>query len=236
MNKLQKRLVSESHLNNSEWPEAIPEHMVCKTEQDLHTRALIISEWVGNKGPVLDFGCQDEKLSDILNSQSIPTTPYKLESDWSKIKNQTFMTVVLHDVIDHILEDRVKVLKKIKTILEPEGTIKVRCHPWCSRHGGHQFSTNNKAFAHLVYPEKWPTEKIIDPIKNYENIFKFSGLKIVEKICYRFPIEDWILRNFGRSLLRYWPENMWKNQDCPAVLPYLELEYIDYDLVKQENK
>src|SRR3954468_16799406 len=100
-----KRLVSEHCLNNSQWPEAVPEYMVCRKDHDFNARAIIISEWAGYEGPILDYGCSNKKVVEILNSQSIPSVGYGLGDLWSEIQNQQFKTAILHDVLDHIVED-----------------------------------------------------------------------------------------------------------------------------------
>ncbi len=223
--KIGKKYISEGLLKDPNWPEAVPDRLVCRDPFSLRARDLMISEWAGNKGPVLDFGCGTSKASEILSSQGIESSAFDVGDTWVE---KIFRTVILHDVIDHIFDDRVKVLQRIKGVLDVDGTIKVRCHPWCSRHGGHQ--NENKAYAHLVYPERWATEKNLDPVAGYENLFKFSGLKIKDKVVYRRPIENWVLNNFGVKIFSHWPESMWRNYDCPVPLSYLEIEYIDYQL------
>jgi cyclopropane fatty-acyl-phospholipid synthase-like methyltransferase len=126
--------------------------------------------------------------------------------------------IILYDVIDHLqgenskllsrkvsrkegsgfsskdfeINDDIKteesILSKIKSLINEDGKIYMRCHPWCSRHGGHLYRQINKAFVHLVFTEEelnsmgYKIEetnlKIIFPIIEYEKMILESGLKI----------------------------------------------------------
>ncbi len=207
------------------WPQAVPNYLVCRTEHDLKARALSISEWAGYKDPFLDFGCGDGKVVEILKNQGFDAIGYEKNQSWI---SGTFNTVLLHDVMDH-LDNPIVELAKIRNVLSNCGEVKIRCHPWCSRHGGHQILQYNKAFAHLIYPDKWKTNKIENPILNYENMFSFVGFKIKQKNVYTRKVEDWILNNFGNKILSYWNEE-WNPNKTPCCLPFLEIEYIDYTL------
>lgn len=99
----------------------------------------------------------------------------------------------LYDVLDHVA-DPVAVLK------EKEGEIRIRFHPWTSRHGGH--AKINKAFVHLVVPpvemSKYgvlPFNKKISDISVYEKWVREAGFVIANRIVVREKVEEWIVQN-----------------------------------------
>lgn len=102
-------------------------------------------------------------------------------------KHGLYDTIFIYDVLDHIVGSVNDVLLDIKKVLAPKGTVHIRTHPWCSRHGTHMYRTINKAYIHLVfskeeledlgYKEQMPTCEIIHPLDTYKDWFKKAGFQ-----------------------------------------------------------
>lgn len=92
----------------------------------------------------------------------------------------------MYDVIDHIVKgSQIEVLERAVKLLKPKGTLYIRCHPWTSRHGVHQYTKLNKAYIQFFLPpdilKKYCAEetvKILRPKRHYHKLFKGAGLKI----------------------------------------------------------
>lgn len=200
-------------LKSNEWYEADNPMMICGSdESDKKSRAsaifsLFVESRIGDNSKVLDYGCgeghfvmrcaEETKVTsvvgyDIVNQQwdrfdtiekVVFTTDPKTVSDIGP-----YNVIVLYDVIDHVVDRHpLEVLKHVKSLLDKDGMIIMRCHPWSGRHGTHLWKLN-KAYAHLVFTEEelaemghvgLPTYKVMHPRKVYLEWIENAGFKII---------------------------------------------------------
>lgn len=224
-------------INDPKWPVAICETLICdkNSETDKTERAEGIASSLLTELPkrVLDFGCGEGHLALKLKENSfirgydirstnneIWKNPDLLTTDFSKIMAaDTFDTVIFYDVLDHIEnETPSEALNKAASVLAPNGKIIIRCHPWCSRHGGHLYNNINKAFIHLVLTSEelemlkipiMENQKVLFPLRTYREWIEKAGLKIKSEYIDRQSVEGYftenevvknrILNSFGRS-------------------------------------
>jgi hypothetical protein len=97
--------------------------------------------------------------------------------------------ILMYDVLDHAnVQNASELLRTLANVKSPGGKIYVRCHPWCSRHGGHLYYQINKAFVHVVFNEAELkhmgynpqfVREILHPRAVYTQWFKAAGLEVV---------------------------------------------------------
>lgn len=134
-----------------------------------------------------------------------------------------------YDILDHV-QDPTALLK------EAEGEIRIRCHPWTARHGGH--AKINKAFAHLVIPPvdmcefgPLPFNKKISDISVYEKWIRESGLTLVGRNVIREKVEPWILENL--PLIRYGEKLSNGLHGAEAIL---QVSYVDLFAYRKNDR
>jgi len=254
-------------LRQDRWPFAIdpayladPNSDADKLSRAQNIFSIILPPHMQNK-KFLDFGCGEGHVVKVVSengatavgydivdqSWSKLTGSFLLTTDWSEITNRgPYDVVLIYDVLDHIADrDWVEELKKVVSVLAPNGVIFVRCHPWCSRHGTHLYHQINKAFVHIIFSEEeltemnlkgLPTRKIIHPLDTYEALFKNAGLKMnAEPWVTREPVENF----FEQPMTRERVVGNWKSSPQPPlasgeVFPIFQMEqqFIDYVLVR----
>lgn len=250
-------------LESSDWPEAVFEVQIAddNLEKDKEERAEGISDILlpilDNK-KFLDFGCGEGHVAkynskfaslsvgyDIKNTKS----PFVWEelndhmlltTDFKKVEEQgPYDAILIYDVLDHVENETMEqVLDKAKSVLTPEGTIYLRCHPWSGRHGGHAYKKLNKAFVHLVFTEEElsklgivveSNQKVTFPIKTYDTAIANVGLlkqseaeldtQEVEDFFEQNPlVKSRILKSFG---LEEWSAGSPKFQMSQCFLDYV---------------
>lgn len=243
-------------IKSEAWPKAVELDEVVQTEQDKVERAeniidLFIEHSVENL-KFLDFGCGDGMVSKtILNQNPLLSVGYDIQQaknslvPWEHLDNKLLLTnnfdavsqngpyniILLHDVLDHCLNP-IDELKKIKTILAPNGKIIVRCHPWCGRHGGHLYHTYNKAFAHLFLKDEelkdiLPldasyNQKVLFPMRTYTKWFSEANLKYKHLNTDKDLVEKFFLnREIKQHLL-----GLWNQVDFPHA--QMEHSFVDF--------
>lgn len=202
-------------LYSDKWPDAVNKNLICdpnsqedKIERGRGIVELMIEENL-NGLKVLDFGCgegqcafvstdYDTNLSvgyDIKtnsNWENYSKQNLLMTTDWSQVQaNGPYDIIILFDVLDHCVEDNpTELLKKVNSVLSPNGKVYMRCHPWMSRHATHLYHDINKAYIHLVFNDEEIKElipksdfseeciKINTPIATYNNHINKSGLKV----------------------------------------------------------
>lgn len=214
-------------LNSDEWPEAVNSNMICdfNSEEDKIDRGMgIIEIMIGdnlNNMKFLDYGCGEGYVA--LQANAKLSVGYDIRQtgnkEWENKINSTLLTtnfdrvkengpydvVLLYDVLDHIEnENPIDVLKKVKELLAPNGLVYIRCHPWCSRSGGHLYDKINKAYVHLIFTKielnemgytLTPNNKTLYPIKTYVDWFNAAGLKLISDIADTHPSEPFFKEN-----------------------------------------
>lgn len=197
-------------LFSDKWPNAVFQAQIAddNSEKDKEERAegiadIILPPYGGKK--FLDFGCGEghvvkhvAKEASLAVGYDIETpsksqlvwdgeSEYLLTTDMNKVRDKgPYDLILLYDVFDHVRnETPVEVLSKAKSLLADEGKIYMRCHPWCSRHGGHAYRQVNKAFVHLVFSkeelrtlgvELEENQKVYFPLGTYTKAINEAGL------------------------------------------------------------
>lgn len=237
-------------IGGSEWPQAIPEERICLTSGKHIERAngilnIFVSEYLKDK-KFLDFGCgEGHVVAAAKKNEASLAIGYDIKNqwedasnltpDWTEIqKNAPYDVILLHDVLDHIeMYDPIEALKKVKSVMSPDGHIYVRNHPWSSRHGGHLYLRKNLAFLHLVFDSVELTRiggleaeyniKVHTPLETYRYWFEQADLKIDSEIATKTPVEDFFKKTavvYGR-LAKHWGEG----QD---PFGHMEIDFVEY--------
>ena len=236
--------------SQEEWVVAVPTEFVADdtSESDKEERALSILEQFADfklgKMKCLDFGCGEGHVSKQLVKNGvglsvgydIKTTPELddkliITTDFNQvIDNGPYDFVLLYDVLDHVEnETPIDILHKLKSVIKSNTIIKIRCHPWIARHGGHQYKTFNKAFAHLILTEEELPQlihciKINNPLRTYREWFNSTGFSIKTETTHKEPIESF----FKLGLIK---KRIMHNQDMRYdELENLQYSFIDYEL------
>jgi len=200
----------KSLLGSEDWPESVPEFQITdeSSESDKDSRAETIADLFVQISPgkkFLDFGCGEGHVAKHVSKSNfavgydispskIQSSPWNIKSDSLALtsdfgvvrSNGPYDEILIYDVLDHA-DNPVEVLKMAKSVLAENGFIRVRCHPWCSRHGGHLYRKINKAFVHLVFSEtelsemgidsdKTIAKKVIYPMATYEEYISQANL------------------------------------------------------------
>jgi 2-polyprenyl-3-methyl-5-hydroxy-6-metoxy-1,4-benzoquinol methylase len=256
--------------NDAEWPLAVhPSLLVDETYEDQMTRARNIVEMIIEQDifglSFLDFGCGEGHLAlhvtdkgarkaigfDVKEGISWSKFPHKdnlvLTVDWKKvIDNAPYDCILLYDVLDHIMDQDPKdVLIELSKLLNKDGFMVVRCHPWISKHGSHLYNQINKAFIHLIFNEEklkeqgykvTPTRQIVHPMFTYKNWFSKAKLNIVKEDPIKEPVEDFFIKNdlIRAMIQRHFDDSPFDdyrdgNGDLSRVLSF---QFVDFILTR----
>jgi 2-polyprenyl-3-methyl-5-hydroxy-6-metoxy-1,4-benzoquinol methylase len=229
-------------LNNSNWPSAVDDALIANTAADKDDRAagivfLFLNDDVNGK-KILDFGCGDGNVSKITSDKgAIMSVGYDIQKSdvWDSYVNAPnlllttdflqvtaagpYDIIILYDVIDHT-DDPIALLNQIKSVLLPNGVVQVRCHPWCSRHGGHTYRSMNKAFSHMFMSSdsviklsggNAPIQKVIHPKMTYQDWFRKAGFSVVSAETVSDKVEDF----FKIEPLRTKVKSLWRSSPMP---------------------
>lgn len=213
------------------FPEAVDPSLICdlsneeeKIERATNIVEIYIEEFLENKS-FLDFGCGEghvalaslekaTKLSkgydinpNAFSKSIVETNPNLLTNNWEDIAKEKYDVILMYDVFDHIeKEDEVEVMKKLKSILAPDGKIYARMHPFVSRHANHYYHTLNKAFVHLIFTDeelekitgKKPdvhVNKVFYPYRQYGEVFKKANIKTISSNTIENEVEPYFKDN-----------------------------------------
>jgi SAM-dependent methyltransferase len=191
------------------WPLAVNNLLLCdpNSEEMKSKRATGIIDFLKSENiydenkKVLDYGCGEGHLAKELNCTGYDIENHNwidessLTCDFEKVKaNGPYDLIMLHDVVDHMknIED----ISNLKEVLNEDGKIFIRCHPWSGRHGGHLYQTENKAFIHLFLEEADDgLIKVKDPENFYQSLFEKLGYKVEKTFVHADPVESFFDNN-----------------------------------------
>lgn len=248
------------------WPEAVDPTQICGSENDKLIRAdwildVLIDENLKNK-TFLDFGTGEGHVAIQASKRTLTSFAYdttdnitlstpkpdnfRFFNNFSDLDNcSPFDVILLHDVLDHT-PNPIEILGQVKSILNSEGVVYVRTHPFCSRHGQHLYKQLNKAFVHLVFdkneleklnltPEQ--TIKIIHPLATYGPWFQQAGFKVVSEFVVKDPpVESFFTTNklVKERILRNWKTSNDKDLSSGKSFPKFQMQqgFINYKLKK----
>jgi SAM-dependent methyltransferase len=203
-------------LQSEAWPEAVPPGHIAdeSSEADKQERAegiaaLILPPTTNRR--FLDLGCGEghvvgyasggARVSVGYDIRRPERSPFQWEeddgkmlltTDFEKVRSRgPYDVILIYDVIDHAEEETMdEILERAASVLHPDGSIYLRCHPWCGRHGGHAYRSFNKAFVHLVFSSEEmehlgvacpPHARVLFPIDTYSEAISMAGLYKAEE-------------------------------------------------------
>jgi SAM-dependent methyltransferase len=249
-------------LNDDKFPLAVdPMFITDKTsESDKKTRAqAILDLWLRESvkdRKILDFGCGEGHLVEEMTKRGakafgydfvpIPTREAGIfTNDWQQIiANGPYDMVILYDVLDHSEgKNPVEILTMIKEVLLEKSSVRVRCHPWSSRHGTHLFHQANKAYLHLLFSAQElrdagfvtpRTVCVLHPLATYQTWFGKSSYGVMERKVYNRTFENiFPLPPYRSMIVEKWryshlDESLRNGTGFPGYV--IEQEFIDYTL------
>lgn len=193
----------------------------------------------------LDYGCGDGNCVLAAKELGIDAYGYDIVNKWkaandalttdiNAIKNNgPYSHILIYDVLDHVTKGQaIAILNNVRELSDATTKISLRVHPWLSRHGAHTYYKLNKAYAHLflsdeelaaVTEEK--IEKVVRPLKYYEEIISNSGLKISKTDIINRPLEPFFKTpQILEQLMKI------TNNTAKWVETVLSFEFVDYQL------
>lgn len=256
-------------LDTKEWPLAVPSSMICDQvlEADKIERAEVINEIFINRSiegmNFLDFGCGEGHVTKQLKEAggaklSVGHDIAKSgKMDWEVLEEGMLLTqdletvesygpydiVMAYDVLDHCKGDPVELLRIMKSLVAPGGTLLIRFHPWCGRHGDHLYQTINKAFAHLVFTpeelselgvEKTVTNKVTHPIGVYREYLNKAGMDDYKENVERSPVESFFQESpiVKKRISELWKDSPIESLKNQTEFPSHQMEqcFVDYEI------
>jgi len=258
----------KSLLAGDNWPRAVDPNLICdqESETDKISRAEGILELLVEKDlkdkKFLDFGCGEGHVPyKSLVQEPTVTVGYDIKTNdhWTEFgsneklvftdkleeakEHAPYDVILVYDVIDHVTaEESVAILKQVHELLDENGTVYLRAHPFCSRHATHLYHNINKSFIHLVFSadelqqlgyEAPPNAKVVYPITQYGQMFEQAGFTVSHHNILREKVEPFFLKNpvvKERVRLNYAnsPDKHIKKGGFPEF--QLEQQFIDYVL------
>lgn len=208
---------------------------------------------------ILDFGCGNGYISSALQKRSKqPVVAYDISNnvacnnesvtyttDLQQVnENAPYDFIMLHDVIDHIVDKpnspirHDTVLSYLSSLLSDDGIIYMKVHPWTSRHGGHAYTTVNKAYVHLVYTADEMHQLGIKPEYNikinrpqamYEKWISNADLHVIDKKITSEKVDNYMQVLIDRIVNVTWNGSINQQQ----ALKIMTIQFIDYYLSKK---
>lgn len=224
-------------ISSDVFPKAIEEVFI-HNEDSKYQRAnrakaiceLFIKQYVNKE--ILDFGCGDGSVVNYLNGKCRRVCGYDIKQNkywesnllfnsWEKVNEfAPFDLVIMFDVIDHCEseEEANNCLSKVSDVLDDDGVILCRCHPWLSRHGAHLHKSLNKAFVHLllndndyrmldIIPEQ--VLKLSNPLNSYLNWFANNDLLVDSMEIKNDPVDYFFVENYYQEFMEVLESNHW---------------------------
>lgn len=199
---------------------------------DLGTGYGHLVQAISEKNPAIVVGYDVKNEFQVGNSEkSILTT------SWDEVvKNGPYDFIMIYDVLDHAIDETPQnILIKAKSVLTSNGIIRMRCHPFISKHGGHAYTKINKAYAHLILTEaemkeighdfkNFPTIRVTTPLKTYSSFISGAGLKTVDHKVVNEPADGFFLTGNVSDRIKM---NLHIRQ---LLIPQMGMQFVDYTL------
>ena len=252
-------------LKSNRWPLAVNPHLIVspKHEDKLERGESLLDTFVEN-GLIgkrfLDFGCGEGHVAKVASDRAEfavgydidetgwevfhETERFMLTNDWQAVVNKgPYDVIFVYDVLDHIVdEDPIELLQDARSVLAPGGKVFIRCHPWCSRTGSHNYRTLNKAWIHLFFSEEelremgcdpLPVKKILHPMLTYEDWFSKSGFKTVSENTCRQSVEPFFEQEelLCKIIKDHWKDSIEERLRSGKVFPRFQLEQNTLDFI-----
>ena len=235
------------------WPDAVPGFLISDpTASGILKRAravLNMCDLANLEGRhFLDFGCGDASIVreaierraasaigyDIVVDESwdnLEKMDVNLTTNYKLLKHGHYDTILLYDVLDHS-RNPVQVIQQIRELVSDRGEVKVRCHPFTSKHANHVYRTFNKAYSHFfLSPEALkehdplPVYKMtgVVPTEQYKKWFNDNGFEIRKETIDRQSPDPICLKNIPRGEIKA----IINHEDYQKIL---EIQFVDYTL------
>jgi SAM-dependent methyltransferase len=230
------------HIKSSAWATAIPPYMLMLTHEEHRLRAYAIMDKffpdVKDKR-FLDYGCGDglvvaearRRGADAVGYDPFPAANWSSDCV-STMPKGTFDCILVYDVMDHAIgTHHIDMMAEIASVAHRDTVVKVRIHPWTSRHGSHCYRFFNKAFVHLLFTpaelrsigqasQAIPTIPIMNPHIHYEGVFRASGWNIVKVEGVYDEVEP------------FFTDNPAIRKRFPVTPEVMRISFLDYELVR----
>jgi hypothetical protein len=236
---------------SDKWPEAVTASRIVTTAEEQRIRANAIVNHTIHESLInmrfLDFGCGighavgAAKVRGAMargyDPKLLNTTQYTTTSNKSHIiKLGPYDTILVYDVIDHMSPNMIESsLLYLKANMHDKTKAYIRVHPFASRHGGHSYTTHNKAYIHMfLTPEEmaknnvniYKDNVVLNPREYYKDLFTKQGFKIISERVSHLKIES-IIQKLIPYVAHHWSlQNMAFNPK--AALDAMSIEFIDY--------
>lgn len=217
------------------WPLAVDPSTIALSVKEKKYRGqaiieLFIEDEIENK--FLDIGCGDGFAASYAQKYAKKSVGYDVVKDdiWSSHetsesfvittdfdiveKNKPYQKILIYDVLNHSKDPKI-ILKNAVNLLDKNGLIHVRTHPWTSINATHH--VNNLAYIHLYKNLKGIFHNRIDID---DLLFEKCGLIVKKKIEIKNNIEPFFLSN-ELKIIDY--------KEKPS-----EVQYVDYILEKSK--
>ena len=243
------------------WPAAVATSRIVTTAEEQRFRAATIINHTIQESlscrKFLDFGCgagfavseakargsfaigYDTRSPNDSGYDPTSRAVYKYYTTSNKshiIKQGPYDYILIYDVIDHITPDKLESsLLYLKANMHARTRVYIRVHPFTSRHGGHSYTTHNKAYIHLfLTPEEMKQNKVnidkdnlvLNPRTYYKDLFTKQGFRIVSERTSHLKIESIIQKLIPYAAHHWTSLNTTFNQE--AALDSMSVEFIDY--------
>ena len=246
---------------SDKWPEAVTASRIVTTaeEQRFRANAIVnntIHESLTNL-KFMDFGCgagfavsaaksrgsiaigYDIKSPNDTNYVPASNRASKYYTTCNKshiIKQGPYDIILAYDVIDHISPNMIESsLLFLKANMHTKTKAYIRAHPFTARHGGHSYTTHNKAYIHVfLTPEEMAQNNVnidkdnivLNPREYYKGLFQTHGFKVISERVSHLKIES-IIQKLIPYVAHHWSsQNMAFNQK--VALDAMSIEFIDY--------
>lgn len=246
--EMQMKYIREK-LDKADWPEAVDQGEINSDDMERATKILdfLVPEFLEGLS-FLDYNCGTGHVVNMAASRGAKmAVGFDSQQDWmfSNTDHTLFSSnfediqskapydvILLYDVLDHA-EDPNQVLASVRKLISDRGRVYIRCHPWCSRHGGHLHEKINKAYLHLILNEMElmrlggyapkHTNKIYKPIQTYRKWFELAGFQIEQELPIEESIENFFMTDsvVVNRIEKHWDE---------SCVPYISIQFVDYML------